>query len=153
MSTYQLLVAISSRLPQPHIGPQIKYKTEPRRSLHLDADSFSWGSRLPLARHQRRPLFHVHIEIHEVPAHGKSWFTDFDKVVILNTDQGWHQKYHKDGFGTSMNWILLFISNLLCYIYIRISTYYILFDCCITFAFSNDIFLYKHTNLSALQWS
>lgn len=29
MSTYQLLVAISSRLPQPQIGPQIKYKTEP----------------------------------------------------------------------------------------------------------------------------
>ena len=28
MSTYQLLVAISSRLPQSQIGPQIKYKTE-----------------------------------------------------------------------------------------------------------------------------
>ncbi len=28
MSAYQLLVAISSRLPQSQIGPQIKYKTE-----------------------------------------------------------------------------------------------------------------------------
>lgn len=28
MSTYQLLVAISSRLPQSQIGPQIKSKTE-----------------------------------------------------------------------------------------------------------------------------
>lgn len=30
MSTYQLLVVISSRLPQPQIGLKIKYKTEPR---------------------------------------------------------------------------------------------------------------------------
>ena len=72
MSTYQLLVAISSRLPQPQIGPQIKYKTETHAyciwmliPFHEIPNRFWHGI-------SGGPLFHAHIEIYEVQAHDKS---------------------------------------------------------------------------------
>lgn len=95
MSTYQLLVAISSRLPQSQIRPQIKYKTETPCLLHLDADSFAWDSESLLAWLQQRPLFHVHIEIYEVPAHDKSWVIDFNRYTFWNTDQCYNTHTHK----------------------------------------------------------
>lgn len=86
MSTHQLLVAISSRLPQSQIRPQIKYKTETHAyciwmliPFHEILNCF-WHCI------SRGPVFHVHIEIYEVPALDKSRFIDFSGYILWNTD-------------------------------------------------------------------
>lgn len=61
MSAGQLLVAISSRLPQLRIGPQSKYRagSHAHRMWMPRPDCF-WRGR------SSGPLFHVHMEIYEV---------------------------------------------------------------------------------------
>lgn len=81
-STYQLLVAISSRLPQSQIRPQNKYKTE--TYAHI---IWMLIHCLEIPNYFRQRLrFHVHIEIYEVPAQGKCWYMDFSRYRMQNTD-------------------------------------------------------------------
>lgn len=70
--TDQMLVAISSRLPQTQIRQEIKSKTEPSYELHLDASS-SQG--LPITfgpAWTKDCFFHLHKEIYEIPVLDKT---------------------------------------------------------------------------------
>lgn len=82
MSTHQLLVAISSRLPQSQIRPQIKYKTETHAYCIWMLIPFHEILNCFWRCISRGPVFHVHIEIYEVPALDKSRFIDFSGYVL-----------------------------------------------------------------------
>lgn len=86
ISACQLLVAISSRLPQLRIGPQNKYRA--------GSHSTACGRREPIAFGEAEtvgPPFHVHLEIYEARKHAIGWYMDSCKFSLW-AEKGYHKR-------------------------------------------------------------